>query len=520
MKIVLINPPSSTDPSQKSIPLNIMIIKSILDEYYEDVEIIDYDFMIKKGEFSKNDFIKQAIVQIEEIKPDLVGFTTNCSNYPIAIELALNITEKLDKVRVFLGGPQASFAYKRTLERFLYINFIVVGEGEKTIRELAERNFILSSDIRGISYRHNNEIVFTGERDLLTDFGGNKSIYETVDIKSYWEYISRQEVPMIPIEVGRGCPMNCTFCCTSIFWKRKYRNKPIEKIVDEIVYLKDKYGIDSFSFVHDNLTFSSNYVIQLCDEILKKKLDIKWICSSRIDHLEASLVDLMKNSGCRGVFFGIESGSEEIQKSINKRIDVESVITTIKMVAEFGMYTTASFILGFPGEKIDQLEKTLLLALECRRAGAYIEIQTLSPMLGTDIYNTYKDSCIFSENYYQRLWLDYSDLRIHKIIEEDIEIFNFFHSFENYGDFNYIELYNIYSLFVLVINNDAEALYAYYKKNTGVLKLYREIMGENKLSAITKVKDKAKFFSDMYKLYIKIRPVLYDSIERGGNPCA
>lgn len=507
MKVLLVNPPSSNDNSQISFPINLMILSSVIEEMDSVAEVLDLDYMLKTKQIVNDDqIINQMVDIISNYNIQHIGFTTNCSNYPMVIELAKRMSERKPSSFLFLGGPQASVSYYETLQQFDFIDLIVVGEGEIILRELVANKFNLSRKITGIAYRHQNNIIYTNERDLIENLDDSPDIkYDSISITKYWDEIKQNEIPVFPIEVGRGCPYNCTFCSSSIFWKQKYRTKSVDKVIAEIKQLMDQYGINRFNFVHDNLTFNNRYCEEISSRIIEENLDIQWNCSSRIDQINEDLVRLMHMAGCRGIFFGIETGSPRLQRSIRKGINLDKVIDTLKLVKNIGIKATTSFIIGFPDETEEEYNQTIQLALDCRLSGSPTELQILSPMVRTDLFSQYKNLCFYSENIYQRLWYDDASLEIYPQLKDNKEAFSFFYSYKGkFLDF-YFVLFS-YLLFLLTINNSSVELKEYLQNtNISFSEIAKEYFRKYDIQNIVKERDKTAFFSTVYKCYQMIR---------------
>ena len=163
------------------------------------------------------------------------------------------------------------------------------------------------------------------------------------------------------IEVGRGCPFSCTYCCTNTFWRKKFRLKSVQNIISEIQTIKYKYGFKDFAFEHDLFTCNRDLVVNFCENLKKMKLDITWGCSARIDTIDKELIDIMVDSGLRKIFIGIESGSEFMQKNLKKNLNLDSIIEKISYLRQKNVFVTCSFIYGFIQETEEDINKTLNL---------------------------------------------------------------------------------------------------------------------------------------------------------------
>jgi pyruvate-formate lyase-activating enzyme len=200
----------------------------------------------------------------------------------------------------------------------------------------------------------------------------------------------------MPIDAGRGCPYNCTFCCTSHFWRRTYRLKSPDRIVADIRHYKEKYGIRTFWFSHDAFTINRNLVAQVCDRILEEGLDIKWRCSSRIDCVNEDLLLKMKESGLVEIELGIETGSKRMQKLTNKNLDLERAKRIIAFMLKNGIRVSLFFMYGFPEETEEDLADTLSLLFDFVDSGVQhvgMSFTRFNP--ATDITERFGEQLVF-----------------------------------------------------------------------------------------------------------------------------
>ncbi|QIB26837.1 B12-binding domain-containing radical SAM protein [Caloranaerobacter azorensis] len=250
----------------------------------------------------------------------IICFYTMCNSYHNIILLAKYLKKKREDLIILLGGPQASLTAKLTLETFPWIDIIGIGEGETIIEPLIKALSKQSSisHIQGIAYRENGKVICNPKPNLIKDLDELPFIdYDLVNIEDYDEYVA--------LDVGRGCPYECIYCSTKTFWNRRYRLKSINRIIDEIKHLKNKYNRNKFNFVHDSFVSSKLKILKFCEKILDEGLMIKWTCSARIDNLDEEVIIAMKKAGCTEIFLGIETGSTKLQKDIKKNLKLSRV---------------------------------------------------------------------------------------------------------------------------------------------------------------------------------------------------
>lgn len=434
MKICLVQPAYSSNLLEISLPLGLLSIATELKRSGHDVVIKDLQYLLREGKIKKNNYYNDSIKYILDCKPDIVGFTSMSVSHLNAIKLMERIKHVNDRIITIIGGPQATLEPKKTLLFSSSIDYVVCGEGEKTTLDLIDAiNKDTGMDkVESLWYRKGNEIIHNSNSSIM-DINHLQDIEYDI-LKNIDDYIYQNTVTNTPIEVGRGCPYNCTFCSTSIVWNRTFRLKSPKKITDEINYLYKKYHISRFTFIHDNIAVNRVKLLELCDEIKDKDFKIKWGASCRVDNLDLDLLTNMKESGCVGLFLGIETGSSENQKRIKKNLDLCRIDEIIRSCLGIGIDTTLSFIIGYPFETIKQLNETLSMAIKLKAIGAMnIQIHVLKPESKTELTEKYFGSLIFDEKYIQNcddelLNCDSEDMIR---IKENKELFTCFYRFRN-----------------------------------------------------------------------------------------
>lgn len=322
-------------------------------------------------------FIQQITDRILEIGPKCVSFYTLCSTYHIVLRIASQIRKRAPEIKLILGGPQATVTARQTLEAMDFIDYICTGEGEETV--VSFFNALLKHEgkglenVSGLFYRCDGQIVKTTPKVPLTDletlpYWDDRLLLPEEGAKERW--IGNKDYFM-PIDTGRGCPYNCTYCSTSYFWNRTYRLKSADRIVSDMLYYKNKYGICSFDVAHDAFTVNQKLVSDVCDKIMEKELKVQWKCTTRIDCISKELILKMKQAGLRSISLGIETGSARMQKLINKRLNLDTVKPMIAFLLENDIKVTLFFMYGFPEETLEDLRATLNLCFELLDMGVH-----------------------------------------------------------------------------------------------------------------------------------------------------
>ncbi|MHB1465171.1 MAG: B12-binding domain-containing radical SAM protein, partial [Thermoleophilia bacterium] len=216
--------------------------------------------------------------------------------------------------------------------------------------------------------------------------------WDLIDPRTYPDLphlLLHQKFPVAPVMTSRGCPFDCNFCASTTLWGRGWRTRSSGNVVDEIELLVRDYQVKEIHFEDDNFTLKASHAAAVCEEIIRRQLDIVWCTPNgvRVDSLSEDLVRLMKRSGCYGLAFGIESGSQAVLDRNKKKLDLGKVAAKVKMVKRHGIEAHGFFIVGLPGETVDTIRETIDFARRVPFDRANFAL--LSPLPGSDIFQKY-----------------------------------------------------------------------------------------------------------------------------------
>ena len=332
--------------------------------------------------------------------PKIIGFSTWCISYPTSLKLAQTIKSLEPEIPIVFGGPQASILDMETLSQYSCIDYILRGEADNTIIDLVgnltnSNNSKYLEKIPGLTYR-----IPSGNKIKRNEDTGYIADMDTLPIPAY-DLTPLNKVTKL--DVGRGCPYKCTFCTTSSYFSKSYRVKSVSRIIREMDYCNKKNGITSFGFAHDMFTLDKKFVFDLCKSLKKHYKNIGqkyiWSCSARPDCVTDELLKEMKEAGCTDIFFGIESGSDRIQKKIKKNLKLPDTYKVAETCSKLGIRIAASFMAGFPGETREDLNDTIKAILEISARGAKPQISLLSFLPDTPLHKTCKDKLKYDGRY-------------------------------------------------------------------------------------------------------------------------
>jgi radical SAM superfamily enzyme YgiQ (UPF0313 family) len=384
MKVLLLKPYNRSDHIQPSLGLG-YLATAIRDKH--EVTILDG---IKRGMT-----IKKLKEYLADYQPDVFG----CQCYTFDLDYvtkAMTVVKRQDpKVITIIGGPHPSALPHETMSRLGdSLDFAMVGEAEKGLPMLLEvlsskNNPITLDAIPGLVWRDKGQIrvnpqVFINDLDSLG--------FPSWDLIKPNEYPEAQhgaffkQFPIAPIITTRGCPYSCTFCAAKLITGIKMRRRSVAHVLAEIKMLYRDYGIREIHIVDDNFTQDKRFAKELLTKFIDLHLGISLAFPNgvRLETLDSELLQLMKGAGCYLVSVGIESGSDRILRLMRKNLSTGEIREKMRVIRQAGLDAAGFFILGYPGETVEEIQQTIAFSLELDllRANYF----NLLPLPGTEIY--------------------------------------------------------------------------------------------------------------------------------------
>lgn len=290
-----------------------------------------------------------------------IAITTTIYNFDHPItEIISFIKEYNTEAKIVVGGP---FVAKRvenmdevsmkSLFKYIGADFFIYSlEGEQ---EFVDILYALKSKssfhtIPNITYREGKEFFMTPARFFSTSLEENMIDYSLFPEEDIGDYVN--------IRISKGCPYSCAFCGFPTRAK-KYQCASVERIRKEMRAIKDVGAVTGFFFIDDTVNLPKKRFKEILRMMIKEKFDFKWNCFFRSDQMDGEMVQLMKESGCEGVFLGLESANPTVLKNMNKNVGKEYYYRAIPMFKEAGIVTFISIFVGFPGETVDTFHETI-----------------------------------------------------------------------------------------------------------------------------------------------------------------
>lgn len=369
MKILLIYPPvlhERIHTQEVAVPpIGLFYVGAVLRENGHDVELLNWHNM---GDRSPE--VEEAF---RRLQPDVIGFSVLHANRWGAVDMSLVASRVVPEAHVVFGGIGATFLWQQILEQTDEVDYVVLGEGERTFPALVEH--LDSGDgsvpyhVPGIAFRRDGRAFRTSDAPPVEDLDS---------LPNPAKYFAFQHVA-----ATRGCARNCAFCGSPRFWGRRVRAHSPSWFIEELKLLYRR-GITFFFFSDDTFTADRVRVIEICRGILERGLRIAWFAIARVEHVDEEMLGWMRRAGCIQISYGVESGSAAVRKRLNKPLRTERIRRAFSITTRAGILARAYFIYGCPGESDKTIEETLDLIREIRPLGAIFYILEVFP--GTELY--------------------------------------------------------------------------------------------------------------------------------------
>jgi len=326
---------------------------------------------------------------VAEERPDVIGFYST-TLYMRAIKRAVSLIERIADWNplIILGGPQVSSTPEEAME-YTRADVGVIGEGERTLVELLERFEAGDEEFDGLAgtiVKKNGELRRNPPRPRI----------ENLDSLPYpaWELMppfrswrptpaSYRRLPLAVIVASRGCPYRCAFCDQAVFG-HSYRARSGESLFEEVKFLIGKHGIKEVRFFDDTFTENRKRVEEFCDLMLKSDVAVLWTCLATTRSADEGLLKLMKEAGCWQVLFGLESASDDTLRRLRKPQTVEQITQAVANAKRAGLSVRADFIVGLPGETLEEMRATVEFAK--RLDVDFAHFNRFTPLPGTELH--------------------------------------------------------------------------------------------------------------------------------------
>ncbi len=406
MKVSLVYPPYGAiknEPGIKAVKenygvfpsLSLLYVAGCLEQHGVEVQFIDVN--------AENLSVEETVQRLQEFGPDYVGYTITTYLFYQTLSWVKALKEQVD-VPVIVGGVHMGMYPKESMTHEC-LDYGVTGEAEMTLPHLLHALHTGGElrDLTGLVYRDPNtrEIIYTGNAPTLANISdAARPARHLQDNSLYYSFISKYK-NFSCLMTSRGCPYRCIFCEQGGL---KFRPRTPMDVVDEIEQGYRDHGIREYDFFDSAFTIQKDRVIEISNEIHRRKLDVIWAARTRVDCVSKEMLQAMARGGCVRIYYGLESGNREILRTLLKAADLEQAKRTVQETKDANIDVFGYFMVGNPGETVHTVRQTIRYAIELDCD--YAQFSKVTPMPGTALYDMYVKE--YGEDYWQKYILDES----------------------------------------------------------------------------------------------------------------
>ena len=350
-------------------PLGLLYLGSVLENEGHTVEIIDF-----LAEHYPLNTVKKNLLSTDAVGISIFSSayneTMHGGRYTYAYKESAKVAgliKKIDpKVPIIIGGPHCSIQPRESLNEIPSADISVEGEGEQVITEIGKalEGTKTLSKIHGIYYRENNLIKKGKPAKVIEDLDSipfpARHLIDKYDysIAAKSNFFKPKFTSMI---TGRGCPFNCSFCTRNTLGFKTFRKRSVENVVNEIEEINKTYN--SVMIVDDTFLVDEQRANNILDRLIEIGTDIEiYIQGARVDIAKKELFLKMKKAGVKHLYYGLESGNQDVLNFYNKNVNIDQIRKAINLSSEMDFYTAGTFILGAPIETKKHIENNISFA--------------------------------------------------------------------------------------------------------------------------------------------------------------
>lgn len=381
-----------TDIANRMVPQGLLSIAAYLTQKKHDVFV--YDCL---GPGAQTDLQKQAQT-ILSYQPHIVGFSATTSSFPDAADLAEIIKGLSPSTMTVCGGVHVSALEEKLLRDYPDFDFLVAGEGEITMSELAAG--LDPAEIKGLIRWQKADVIVNDPRPKIQDLDFLPfPAYEKLNgfpLDYHLPLFSYINTPGATMITSRGCMYQCSYCDRSVF-KKGFRYNSADYIYEHMKHLRNKFGVRHINIYDDLFTTNRQRIVELCEKISRYPLGINFNCAVRVGYTDDDLLKMLKSAGCLMVSLGIESADPEMLQRHKSDVSLDAVRDTILRIQKAGLRAKGLFMMGLPGETEESIKRTsdfiISLGLDDMNMAKF------TPFPGAPLWNTIKEDGIFYEDW-------------------------------------------------------------------------------------------------------------------------
>lgn len=397
MNVLILNPPGINDMGfvregrceqrlssfqYVMLPVSLTTIASLLRQEGFGVCIID---AVAEGLGSR-----ALLERISGFQPELVILNLSTVTYANDIRIASELKKLYPRVHFTAIGVHVTALPRQALAESV-LDSVIIGEPELIGLNLsiALKEGKDLSKVKGLAYRTQDRAIRINPAEAFIEDLDSLPFPARDLVKNELYTLPVVNRPYTLLVPSRGCPYSCIFCTAHAYYGKKPRFRSVENVMRELEEIVKKYNIHYATMWSDTFTLNKDFVIRLCQKIIGARLDLKWMCNSRVDTIDGEMLEWMARSGCIGISYGIESGDEEVLKNIKKGISVEQIEKAVRLTNRHGIESLAHVIFGLTGDTGEKIEKTVRFVKGLKPS--YAQFYCAVPFPGTEFYAQAKE---------------------------------------------------------------------------------------------------------------------------------
>ncbi len=388
MRVLLLNPPAADGVRQVRegrcmqragawtavwTPISLATCAAVLRRGGHEVRL--RDCIVEDIDFNRLAYIVSAF------RPGLVVFNAVTPAIVSDLSTARLVKAIAPQARCAAIGIHGTALPAETLDMEPALDIVVRGEPEITVAELAAGRD--NSSIPGISWRANGTIAHNPDRPFVADLDELPfPAWDLIRTALYRMPFSGER--FLLVGTGRGCPYSCAFCADHTYYGKRLRLRSAGSVADELQRNLRDFGVRDFLFWSESFTLSRRFAAALAEEVIRRRLPVRWVCNSRVDHVDRELLELLRRAGCWMIGYGIESGVQRILDSVRKGTTLEQARRAVAASHAAGLQVTGHCVLGFPGETRADVLQTIRFAVDLDLD--FAQFYCAVPFPGSELY--------------------------------------------------------------------------------------------------------------------------------------
>jgi len=335
--------------------------------------------------------LEHAVQRTVDIQPDMLIMYIEQLTMEVDFEILRRLRGKITPLIVCVG-PFVTPLDEEFLDACAEANVVVRGEFDYVVAKIAHRLEEGGDwhDVQGISFKMDGRLCRVGDVQHVADVDALPiPAYDLIDLSKYTESVNTN-LPVATMITSRGCPYQCVYCWwPQTIYTHKWRSMSVDRVLREVKVLVEEMGVREIEFDDDIFEMNRDRVIAICEGMKQEGIDVFWAPQCRPDKVDKELLMIMRDAGCKRILYGCESGVQEVLDKMKKAFSVEDISRATKETKEAGIDVLNCFMLGFPWDTEETIERTIEFACEINAEFTQFGIPT--PLPGTEYMDIIRD---------------------------------------------------------------------------------------------------------------------------------